>query len=100
MRAQRHRKTLHERCDTGFGGCVVCLQTPADEGGDGGHADYGAAVALGGHLAGGGLAGVEGTGEVCVYGGGEEVVVESGGGGWVLAIICTSCVTRARFRGV
>lgn len=62
--------------DARLGGRVVRLLGAADERGDGGDADYGAAGGrLRRHLGGGGLDGVEGAGEV----GGQGVVEEGGG---------------------
>lgn len=55
----------------------MCLETAADKGGDRGDGDDAAAGALGGHLSGCCLAGVEGAVEVDADGGGEEVVVEA-----------------------
>lgn len=75
---QRDGARLHEREHTRLGGRVVGLQTTAYEGADGGDADDGAARGgLRRHLAGGGLGGVEGAGEVGVEGGVEEVFLKA-----------------------
>ena len=64
--AQCTRGRLDQRRDASFRWGVVGLLGAADEGGDGGDADDGAAWGrLCGELLGAGLDGVEGAGEVC-----------------------------------
>ena len=82
MLAQRARSGLDEGEDAGLGGRVVRLLGAADERGDGGYPDYGAAWGgLRGHLGGGGVDGVEGAGEVGGEVGGPEGEGYAGGCG-------------------
>jgi hypothetical protein len=80
VRAEGAGAGLDEGEDAGFGRGVVGLLGAADEGRDGGDADYRATGGrLRGHLVRGRLDGVEGAGEICVQGFVPEVWSDTDG---------------------